>query len=114
LGYDRLDFAELVPMINDLYQNELSLYLNHFCRTFKIEKKIAIKSRYRRIYGKPQTPYERVLASPHIKDDVKAALTNQHQELDPVMLKNQIEQKLKKIFLLWRRLSAARKATNAA
>ena len=114
LGYDRLDFAELVPMINDLYQNELSLYLNHFCRTFKIEKKIAIKSRYRRIYGKPQTPYERVLASPHIKDDVKAALTNQHQVLDPVMLRLQIEQKLKKIFLLWRRLSAARKATNAA
>ena len=114
LGYDRLDFSELVPMINDLYRNELSLYLNHFCRTFKLERKIAVKSRYRRIYGKPQTPYERVLASPHVTDDVKTVLTQQHQALDPVMLKIQIEQKLKKIFLAWRRLSAARQATNAA
>lgn len=73
-----------------------------------------MKSRYRRVYGKPQTPYERVLASPHVTDDVKAAITHQHQALDPVMLKIQIEQKLKKIFLAWRRLSAARHATNAA
>ena len=114
LGYDRLDFPELVEMINDLYKNELSLYLNHFCRTFKLESKIAVKSRYRRIYGIPQTPYERVIASSHVKDQVKAALIQEHQVLDPVMLKIQIEQKLKKIFLTWRRLSAARAATNAA
>jgi len=114
LGYDRLDFPELVEMINDLYKTELSLYLNHFCRTFKLESKIAVKSRYRRIYGKPQTPYERVLASSHVKDEVKAALVKEHQALDPVMLKIKIEQQLKKIFLAWRRLSAARKATNAA
>lgn len=114
LGYDRLDSLELVPMINELYENELSLYLNHFCRTFKLEQKIAVKSRYRRIYGKPQTPYERVLACSHVSTDVKTALTELHQRLDPVMLKIQIEQKLKKIFNAWRRLSAARKATSAA
>jgi len=78
-------------MIDDLYQNELSLYLNHFCRTSKLERKIAVKSRYRHIYGKPQTPYERVLASPHVTPDVKAAISHQHQTLDPVMLKIQIE-----------------------
>jgi hypothetical protein len=114
LGYDRLDFPELVPMINEVYQNELSLYLNHFCRTFKLEQKIAVKSRYRRVYGKPQTPYERVLACEHVSPEVKAALSELHQRLDPVMLKIQIEQKLKKIFLAWRRLSAARKAASAA
>lgn len=114
LGYDRFDFPELVPLINDLYENELYLYLNHFCRTFKLEQKIAIKSRYRRIYGKPKTPYERVLASPYVSKESKTQLIEQHKALDPVMLKMQIEHKLKKIFLTWRRLSAARKAANAA
>lgn len=113
-GYDRFDFPELVPMMNDLYENELYLYLNHFCRTFKLEQKIAIKSRYRRIYGKPQTPYERVLASPNVSKESKAKLIEQHKSLDPVMLKMQIEQKLKKIFATFRRLSAARKATLVA
>ena len=101
-------------MMNDLHENELYVYLNHFCRTFKLEQKIAIKSRYRRIYGRPQTPYERVLASPYVSDESKNLLIEQHKRLDPVMLKMQIEQKLKKIFLTFRRLSAARKAATAA
>jgi hypothetical protein len=96
LGYDRLDSLELVPMINELYENELSLYLNHFCRTFKLEQKIAVMSRYRRICGKPRTPYERVLACSHVSTDVKTQLMELHQRLDPVMLKIQTEQKLKK------------------
>lgn len=114
LGYDRLDFIELVPLINDLYKNELNLYLNHFCRTFKLERKVAIKSRYRRIYGTPLTPYERVLASDYVSQESKDRLINLHNELDPVMLKKIIEHKLKKIFVTWRRLLAARNATFAA
>lgn len=114
LGYDRLDFQELVPMINDLYQNELYLYLNHFCRTFKLEQKVAIKSRYRRVYGDPQTPYERVLESQYVTQESKNRLIEQHKSLDPVFLKMEIEQKLRKIFLAFKRLSAARKATAVA
>lgn len=113
-GYDRFSFLELVEMMNDLYENELYLYLNHFCRTFKLEQKIAIKSRYRRIYGEPQTPYERVLESHFVSEESKSRLKNEHSVLDPVMLKMEIERKLKKIFLTFRRLLAARKATSAA
>jgi len=114
LGYDRLDFQELVPMINDLYENELYLYLNHFGRTFKLEHKIAIKSRYKRIYGIPKTPYLRVLESEFVSTESKNRLIEQHKLLDPVILKMTIEHKLKKIFLQWRRLSASRKAATAA
>lgn len=113
-GYDRFDFSELVPLMNDLYENELCLYLNHFCRTFKLEQKIAVKSRYRRIYGDPQTPYERVLESEFVSQESKNRLTEEHKALDPVMLKTEIERKLRKIFLEFKRLSAARKATSAA
>lgn len=113
-GYDRFEFAELVPLMNDLYENELSLYLNHFCRTFKLEQKIAIKSRYRRIYGDPLTPYERVLASEFVSKESKDRLIEQHNQLDPVMLKMEIEHKLRKTFLTFKRLAAARKAASAA
>ena len=113
-GYDRFDFAELVPLMNDLYRNELYLYLNHFCRTFKLSEKVAIKSRYRRIYGEPETPYERVLKSPHVAAETKERLFERHRDLDPVGLKLAIEEKLKKFFALYRRLLAARKAASAA
>jgi hypothetical protein len=112
LGYDRFTFPELVPLINDLYANELNIYLNHFCRTFKLEKKVAIKSRYRRIYGTPITPYERVLSSKYVTDDVKVLLKNKHAELDPVALKLEIERKLKNIFRLFKQLSTSRSAAS--
>ncbi len=113
-GYDRLEFPELVPLMNDLYKSELNLYLNHFCRTFKLEAKIAIKSRYKRVYGKPQTPYQRVLQSLHVEQYVKNRLIDEHQRLDPVLLRMQIERKLKNIFALYKKITKARLATNLA
>jgi hypothetical protein len=109
-GYERLDFRELVEPMNDLYRNELNLYLNHFCRTFKLSQKIAIKSRYRRIYGEPVTPYERVLDSPHVADDIKQRLEALHATLDPVALKREIERKLAKIYSTFRKLLTTRSA----
>jgi len=113
-GYDRLDVPELVPLINDLYENELYLYLNHFCRTFRLEQKIAIKSRYRRIYGLPQTPYERVLESPYVSEESKTRLMEEHQTLDPVDLKIKIQHKLKKLFAIYKKITKARITTSAA
>lgn len=113
-GYDRLDFQELVPMMNDLYSRELYLYLNHFCRTFKLQQKIAIKSRYRRIYGDPLTPYERVLCSSHLSEDIKERLRREHAALNPVQLKLKIEQKLRNIFATFKLLLKSRNAASAA
>ena len=100
--------------MNDLYKNELNLYLNHFCRTFKLSHKIAIKSRYRRIYANPQTPYERVLNSTSVPDDVKAQLILTHSLLDPVTLKLEIERKLKIIFAVYNKITKARYSASAA
>ena len=111
-GYDRIDDPKLVVMMNDLYENEIYLYLNHFCRTFKLEQKIAIKSRYRRIYGTPKTPYERVIESPHVSAEAKEQLRLQHATLNPVALKLAIERKLKDILYELRRSHAARAATS--
>lgn len=113
-GYDRLAFAELVPLMNALYENELNLYLNHFCPTFKIKEKILIKSRYRRIYDDPITPYQRVVESEFIPQETKDTLIKIHNTLNPVKLRLNIERKLKNIFALYRKMLKSRSTHSAA
>jgi len=98
LGYDRLDQPELVPMINDLYANEWSLYQNHFCPALKLVEKTRINSKYRKKYDKPKTPYQRVMESKDISSEVKRQLKAVHLTLNPFMLKAEINRKLKRIF----------------
>jgi hypothetical protein len=100
LGYDRLDQRELVPLINDLYTNEWSLYQNHFCPTLKLIEKTRINSRYIKKYDKPKTPYQRVMESEWIGDNTKQQLKAVHLDLDPFKLKAEIETKIKRIFNL--------------
>jgi len=44
------------------------------------------------------TPYQRLMESEHISQDVKDRLEKQHTTLNPFELKRIIEQKLKQIF----------------
>jgi hypothetical protein len=97
-GYDRFDNPATVELMNDLYRNEWSLYQNHFIPTMKLIKKVKINSRYQRKYGQPQTPYQRVMESPDVKNEVKLELVSVHSSLNPFTLKQQIEEKLRLIF----------------
>ena len=96
-GRDRLDELELVSLMNDLYTNEFSLLRNHFYTNLKLERKVMLKSRYKRQYGDPMTPYQRVLDSQHISDDKKLQLRALHSKLDPLELTDTIHEKLKSI-----------------
>lgn len=100
LGYDRLEDPQLVELINNLYSNEWSLYQNHFCPTFKLLEKMKIASKYKKKYESPKTPYQRLLNSIHIAPEKKEQLQACHQNLNPFILKNEIEEKLKEIFKL--------------
>lgn len=88
LGYQRLEQPELIPLINDLYRT-WTLFHNFFCPTLKLLTKT------RRTYSKPQTPYQRLLDSPHLSQEQKEKLQAQYQRLNPFELKEQIEEKLK-------------------
>jgi hypothetical protein len=100
LGYDRLEDPRLVNLINDLYANEWSLYKNHFCPTFKLIKKEKINSKYKKKYEFPKTPYQRLIESDQITKQKKKQLRTCHENLNPFILKQQIEDKLKEIFKL--------------
>jgi hypothetical protein len=99
-GYERFCHGDLVAMMNDLYSKEWSLYQNHFCPTMKLKEKIKVGSRYKKKYDRPKTPYQRLLDSEHIADDIKRDLRIKHQGLNPFALKRTIEQKTNRILRL--------------
>ena len=105
LGYARYDSQAAVKTINDLYANEVRLFRNLFLPSVKLERKLRMGSRTRRIYGPPQTPFDRVCASPASDPERVAQLKRQQRELDPFELSRTIQAKLERIFQLSQELA---------
>lgn len=99
-GYDRFEEKALLPLMNNLYGKEWSLYQNHFCPSMKLLEKQRINSKYKKKYDEPKTPYQRILESEHIPIHKKEQLQAMHQSLNPFILKKNIEKKLRAIFKL--------------
>lgn len=98
LGYHRLDNPAVVPLLNNLYTQEWRLFHNFFCPSVKLISKERVASKTIKRYDTPQTPYQRIMTSPHVADSVKCTLTAQIATLNPFHLRKVIEQKLKAIF----------------
>ena len=64
VGYLRYDSPEPVVALNALYQHELRLFQNLFLPSVKLVRKVRVGARIRRVYDRPQTPFERVQACP--------------------------------------------------
>jgi transposase InsO family protein len=102
MGWDRYDRQEAIEAMNDLYKNELRLFMNLFMPSMKLLTKKRIGSRLKRVYDKPQTPFERLVAS-HKGDPRKVADLRRFQDsLDPFELAKSIEKKLEHIWSLAR------------
>lgn len=94
LGYQRLEQPELVPLINELYRT-WGLLHNFFCPNLKLLSKTRKGAKTIRKYSPPQTPYQRLLESKHLSQEQKQKLQSRFQQLNPLQLKREIEQKLK-------------------
>ena len=114
LGSARYDSQAAVKAINDLYANEIRLFRNLFLPSVKLERKIRVGSRTRRIYGPPQTPFPRVCVSPAADPERIAGLKRQKEELDPFQLSRTIQAKLERIFQLSEELAGCRKPAATA
>lgn len=97
IGYMRLDTREQQQMLNDLYRNELRLYINFFQPSQKLVKKERVGSKIKRVYDIAKTPYQRVLESGDIPGVVKRKLKAQYKQLNVFDLKRTIDRKLKLI-----------------
>ena len=91
LGYQRIEDSSLIQPINLLFRS-CALYSNFFCPTQKLLKKIKVGSRYTRTYEPiPQTPYQRLMDSPHLFEPQKTHLTEVFCNLNPFSLKKLID-----------------------
>jgi hypothetical protein len=101
-GYDRFGDPRLVGLMNDLYANEFSLFINFFCPTQKLTSKAREGSKWVRKHDKPLTPAQRVLSHPDIPESTKKKISAQMKSLNPFLLQKQIRRKLSAIFKLIR------------
>ncbi len=100
LGYQRLDDPEVVPLLNNLYRQEWRLFHNFFCPSMKLLSKERIGSKTLKHHDPPKTPYQRIIESPHIPPNVKQNLSKQLEKLNPFVLREAMEKKLKNILNL--------------
>jgi len=114
LGYDRFEDRRLVALINDLYAKEWRALQNFFLPTMQLIAKSREEGRLRRRHGVPQTPCERLLASPQVLDEDKERLRREFSALDPFDLQARLEAKLKKILRLVRRQTKTPRGTPKA
>ena len=101
-GYERFGNPKLVSLMNDLYANEFSLFVNFFQPTQKLASKARDGSKWIRKHGKPATPAQRLLDHPDIPEHAKEKLRQQIHSLNPFELQQKIRRKLKVIFNLLR------------
>ena len=100
MGYVRYDSREALTAMNALYRHELRLFQNLCLPSVKLVRKVRVGSRVRRVYDRPQTPFDRVRACPEA-DPVKVAqLQVLRDQLDPFALAEAIDRKLTQLYAL--------------
>ncbi len=99
VGYMRHNTEKELHLLNELY-GHLRLYINFFQPVMKLIQKKRIGSKVIKKYDKAQTPYKRVLASPHIAEDTKKWLKKEFDKLNPAELKRQITRLQNKLLII--------------
>ena len=108
IGYINLDCKEVVEPLNEYY-DVMTTYLMHFVAIRRMLGKEKVFSKYKRIYEKiPKTPYQRILEHKDVTETVKEKLRAEHLKLNPLILKNEMEKRLKKVYDIQRQFGNKR------
>lgn len=94
-GYDRYDFEELVDSMNEIYRNYFNILHNFFIPQQKLLEKTRVGSKYVKKYDEPKTPYQRLLNSKDISKYEKEKLRKRYEELNPIQLTRDLNNKMK-------------------
>jgi hypothetical protein len=103
-GYERFEDPQLLDLMNDIYGNYWNPLQNYFLPTYKLKEKIRVGGMIRKKYDRPETPFTRLISSPHLSETQKKKLREQKEKLDPFQLKKTLELKLKDFFDLVRKV----------
>lgn len=101
VGYDRLETVDELELLKSIYE-DLRLYVNFFQPVQKLVGKEQVIGKIIKRYDQPATPFRRVLASDLISPDIKANLINLFVHLNPVTLRNSLDQKVARLWkIVW-------------
>jgi hypothetical protein len=111
IGWDRYDTPEAVRAMNDLYTQELRLYMNLFQPSVKLRERVRKGSRRTRRYDPPLTALDRLLRMPGLDTTKLEPLVYLRARLDPFALSATIRRKLERLWdLRTKKRLSARKA----
>ena len=98
IGYDRLEHEWDVEFINDMYKNYWLPLWNFFTPVMKLKSKTRVGGKIIKLHDEPKTPFERLLESEHLSQEEKEVLLARAENLNPFILKQELENKLKWFF----------------
>lgn len=101
IGYDRYESDPALQLFEAIYQ-DWRLYVNFFQPVLKLVEKRRVGSKVSKRYDTARTPYQRVLESPAVTDQTKEQLRQLYLTLNPVVLRQRIDQNLAKLWQLAR------------
>lgn len=90
VGYDRFETEAELQLLETIYA-DWRLYVNFFQPVLKLVEKRRAGSKVTKRYDVATTPYRRVLASPAVRLEDKAALSYRYLALNPVVLRDRID-----------------------
>jgi hypothetical protein len=92
VGYGRFDTTEAIVALNDLYRNELRLYMNFFQPHMKCIEKKYTGSKVKKKHA-IKTPYQWLMESDKVSFEKKKELETLYLSLNPIELKKEIDRK---------------------
>jgi len=99
MGWERYDTGAALLAMNDLYRNELRLWMNLFQPSVKLRERLRKGSRLTRRYEAPRTPLDRLAAFYGKKAPKRIReLLALRKRLDPFALSEAVERKLGKVW----------------
>jgi hypothetical protein len=101
IGYDRLETEPELALLRAIYA-DLRLYVNFFQPVLKLIGKVQVDGKTVKQYDQAATPFRRVLASDLIPFEVKARLTNLYVQLNPVSLRQRIDENVARLWKIVR------------
>jgi hypothetical protein len=101
IGYDRYESDQALALFETIY-HDWRLYVNFFQPVLKLIEKRRVGSKVIKKYDTARTPYQRVLESPDVSEQIKERLRQLYPTLNPVALRQHIDANLDKLWRLAR------------
>lgn len=98
VGYFRYEEKALQTM-NQLF-TQLAFFVNYFQPTMKLIKKERVGSKIKKIYDKPQTPFQRLISNPHVPKDFKMRAQAVKESVDLFELSRKVKMLSKRLLKL--------------